>query len=310
MLRRAAIRATLATSIMNSQPWRIELHSDRVELIADRRRNLPVIDPHRRQMTLSLGAALFNARVVAAASGLPVQVRRAPERARPDLLAQLRLGDRAEGPEVGGLDVHIEGARPTQIGLRHAPMTDEMLRRLVAAADAESCGLHMCDEQERMSVALVAWQAEQRVEADPAAIAEMRAWLSSDESRLDGVRRVATMLSVPEESAIDEDGVRLAARSECIAVLSSPGDDVAAWVRSGEALQRVLLELTAAGFGFGLLSMPVEAPEARHRITELLGLEQNIQLIIRIGAGGDAPPLRRRRLVDVLTDHSEVARPG
>jgi hypothetical protein len=45
VLRRAAVRATLATSIMNSQPWRIELFPDRLDLLVDRRRHLAVLDP-------------------------------------------------------------------------------------------------------------------------------------------------------------------------------------------------------------------------------------------------------------------------
>jgi len=309
-LRRAAVRATLATSIMNSQPWRIELFPDRLDLLVDRQRHLAVLDPCGRQMSLSLGVALFNARVVAAAAGVCVEVLRAPDPTRSDLFARLRLADGVSDDEIGAFDGHIEGARPTQVGLRHVPVSTEVMARLVAAARAEGCDLHLCEGRDREAVAVVAWQAEQQVEANPAAIAQMRAWLSSDDNRLDGVRRVASMLSVPEESASDEAGVRRAAASECIAVLTGPGDYVASWVRSGEALQRVLLELTTAGLGFGLLSMPIEVPDARREISQTLGLDHSAQLIIRIGAGGDAPPLRRRRLVDVLTDHSEAGRPG
>jgi len=309
-LRRAAIRATLATSIMNTQPWRIEVHADRLELLADRDRALPVIDPLGRQLTLSLGCALFNARVAVAAADVGVEVRRLPDPGRGDLVAQLRLSEVAEDDGIGDLDQHIEGARPTQAGLRNVVIDVEVLARARAAAAAEGCRLHICDEHERVTVALRAWQAEQTVEASPAAVAEMKAWLSSDDSRLDGVKRVATMLSVAEEAAIDEAGVREAARTECIAVLVSPGDDAAAWIRAGEALQRVLLELASAGLGFGLLSTPIELAETRREITDTLGLDGGAQLVIRIGAGGDAPPLRRRRLVDVLADHSDDVRPG
>ena len=66
-LRRAAVRATLAPSIHNTQPWRFVLSADALEIHADRSRQLRVLDPRGRQMTISCGCALFNARASMAA---------------------------------------------------------------------------------------------------------------------------------------------------------------------------------------------------------------------------------------------------
>src|SRR6056297_1410690 len=85
--------AVLAPSSHNTQPWIFERVSPtRVRLLADRRRALPVNDPHDRELTISCGCALTNLRVAAAARGLAVSVETGPFEADPDRLAEVELG--------------------------------------------------------------------------------------------------------------------------------------------------------------------------------------------------------------------------
>ena len=62
--------AVLAPSTWNTQPWRFEVDGDRIRIVADARRSLPVIDPGQKSMMISLGAALENMLVTARAYGL------------------------------------------------------------------------------------------------------------------------------------------------------------------------------------------------------------------------------------------------
>ena len=84
-LRRAAVRATLAPSIHNTQPWRFVLSADALEIHADRSRQLRVLDLRGRQMTISCGCALFNARASMAAAGYDPAVERRPDPMQPSL---------------------------------------------------------------------------------------------------------------------------------------------------------------------------------------------------------------------------------
>ncbi|MEJ7705137.1 MAG: hypothetical protein WKF47_16480 [Geodermatophilaceae bacterium] len=68
-VRRAAVRATMAPSIHNTQPWRFTLNQSSLEIHADWNRRLRVLDPRGRQLLISCGCATFNARVALAAAG-------------------------------------------------------------------------------------------------------------------------------------------------------------------------------------------------------------------------------------------------
>ena len=101
--RRAVVRATLAPSIHNTQPWRFVLRPGVLDVYADRGRQLAVLDPAGRQLYLSVGCAVFNARVSLADSGVSAAVGRLPDAAQPSLLATVEVGPGAVEFEIDAL---------------------------------------------------------------------------------------------------------------------------------------------------------------------------------------------------------------
>ncbi len=61
--------AILASSAHNTQPWRFRIGTGRIDLFADLNRNLGTFDPLRRELYISLGCALENLLLAAAANG-------------------------------------------------------------------------------------------------------------------------------------------------------------------------------------------------------------------------------------------------
>jgi hypothetical protein len=61
--------AVLAPSVHNTQPWLFRLTEGGVEVFADWRRQLAIIDPTRRAARMSCGAAVYNLRVALANMG-------------------------------------------------------------------------------------------------------------------------------------------------------------------------------------------------------------------------------------------------
>jgi hypothetical protein len=61
--------AGLAASSHNTQPWRFALQDDAIQIHPDYSRRLPVVDPHERELWISLGCALENLVIAAQTAG-------------------------------------------------------------------------------------------------------------------------------------------------------------------------------------------------------------------------------------------------
>src|SRR6266700_6437821 len=71
--------AILAANQHNSQPWLFQITQKRIDLFADRRRNLGTVDPFLHEMHIGLGCALENLLVAATANGYRPQVSLLPD---------------------------------------------------------------------------------------------------------------------------------------------------------------------------------------------------------------------------------------
>jgi hypothetical protein len=317
-LRRAAVRATLAPSVHNTQPWRMELKANELNVFADRTRQLRVLDPTQRQLIISCGCAVMNARVSLASSGLGVEVERFPDPTRPDLLARITTTDEtvpALDP-LRGLDSVIELRQTNRRRFSDDPVPAEVIETLELAARTEDTMIFVVrSEDDRLNLALLSQKADDMQNLNPAYRAELRAWTSDDPKRRDGVPAMA----VPHVDGDAQDEIPIrdfdtrgmgwlptgthSSRNQCLLLLGTPGDNPESWLRAGEALERVLLEITRHGFAASPLTQVIEIPSARAALRHELRLTMNPHLLIRVGRAPLTPASRRRRLVDVLVEN-------
>jgi hypothetical protein len=318
-LRRAAVRATLAPSVHNTQPWRFHLKRDALDIHADRTRQLNVLDPTGRQLIISCGCALFNARVSLAADNVRVSLARYPVEGRSDLLATLTYlpGEPEEVPEVARLEPVIELRQTNRRRFADDEVPAEVLEQLEAAATAEGAELIVVrDPEQRIAVASLSQHADEIENLNPAYRAELRAWTSADPGRRDGVP--ATVVPHVDGTSGDEVPIRdfdshgqgflptntQSSRNQCLVLLGTSGDHPADWLRAGEALERVLLEITRFGYAVSPLTQITEVPSARAQLRTELGLRMFPHVLLRIGRAATTPSSRRRRLVEVIVEES------
>jgi hypothetical protein len=314
-LRQAAIRATLAPSVHNTQPWRFVIGHDTLEIHATWTRKLRVLDPTGRQLIISCGCALFNARVALAAAGYDARVERYPDPAKPDLLARLTLSEAADRSPIGALDAVVELRQTNRRRFAADPVPPDVVYSLVAAAEAEGGQLfEITSPEHRLTTARLSQQADRDQNANPAYRAELRSWTTDDPRRRDGV----PALAVPhvDEGAHDDVPIRdfdthgmgwlpvetHSSMNQCLLLLGTLEDRPIAWLRAGEALEHVLLEVTRQGYAASPLTQVIEMPRTRAALRDELGLDMNPHVLLRIGRAPKTPASRRRRLVDVLTE--------
>jgi len=316
-LRRAVARATLAPSVHNSQPWRFVLRGNQLELHADLSRQLRVLDPSCRQLLISCGCALFNARVALAAAGYACRVDRLPDPDNSGLLARLTVPGTDPGlDELAALDAVIELRHTNRRRFADEPVPGEVVDVLERAALAEGALLQpVRREAQRVAVAVLSQRADSMENADPAYRAELRAWTTDEPDRMDGVPAFA----VPRTGGGSYDDVPVrdfdtsghgslpaathSSIEQCLLLLCTHDDEPADWLRSGEGLQRVLLELTRLGYVAGIMSQVAEVPSVRAMLRRELSLAGPPHLLLRVGRAPATPATRRRRLAQVLIEH-------
>jgi hypothetical protein len=310
----AVDRAILAPSLHNSQPWLFAVHADRLEVRADPTRHLTSIDPSGRELVQSVGAALLNARVTLAARGWAVDVQRCPLTDDPDLLAVLRLVDGPPDPGLAALDPVVPRRRTNRRTFDGTVPTDAELRSFTATAAAEGAVLVpvLTGEHHRL-VARLTQEADAQQRADPAYRAELARWTDRAPAAQDGI--VAAAVPHVDGSATDDVPMRDfdtrgdgalppssgVGAERTLLVLATRTDDTEAWLRSGEALQRVLLEMTRAGWAASPITQAVEVPLARIELRAGLTWNAWPQTVLRVGHAGPTGATPRRQRADVVT---------
>lgn len=307
--------AVLAPSAHNTQPWKFRVTEAGIELHADRSRALPVSDPDGRELTISCGAALFFLRLAVRRFGHMERVHLFPDPAKPDLLALVSRGDEARASrEVLTLFRAIRERRT------HRPAFDERelgapdLAALREAAEDEGGWLRPVANGLRDQVAELVEQADHLQYADGAFRRELASWIRPSARGVeDGIPAYA--LGIPDLLAplgpalmgrLNLGGMRggsdrrAAQAAPLLAVLGTEGDRRSDWLNAGQALARVLLAGRARGLSAAFLNQPVQVPELRARLRELLGREGWPQLVLRMGYGQALRPTPRRGLDEVL----------
>jgi nitroreductase len=318
----AADITLLAPSVHNTQPWLIELHDDRLDLRADRVRQLTTLDPQGRELVISGGAALMNARIGLAEAGWQCRCDRFPRSDDPDLLAWL-------WPVAGTPDSAL-ALLASSIPRRHTnrrrylpdPVPDDVLRRLTSlAAEDGALLVPVVHEAHRRLLARLTQQADSEQNADPAYRAELRTWTTRPLEARDGVPpRVVPRVDgehrddLPIRDFDTQGAGQLPADTgsgidQTLLVLATRTDEPLSWLRAGEALQRLLLELTALGWVAEPMTQAVEVPVTRTQLRSALTWDAHPQVLLRVGRATPTPRTPRRGRTDAVAGSQRAARP-
>ena len=300
--------AALAPSMHNTQPWKFRVLQDSqtIELRADPARMLRHGDPHGRAVHIACGAALLNLRLAVAAGGREPVTRLLPDPAEPLLLATVRIGGRHRADE-DERDLHaaIPARHTNRRPFSARPVPPGILAELVLAAQLEGARLDLPGHDETSRLLGVVADAETDLLADPGYRAELARWAGGDRDQ-DGVPASAAGPRDPRGHTPVRDFLGGAAPDSAwfeempqLGVLSTPGNAKVDWLRAGQALQRVLLTATQRGIATGILTQPLETPDA-WLVRDPGAGSGWPQLILRIGYGLPVPATPRRPVRDVL----------
>ena len=316
-LAEAAAAAGYAPSVHNTQPWRWRVHPDRLELHAERGRQLTNIDPDGRLLMLSCGAALHHARLALAAEGWTAEVRRLPDPNQPDLLAAVNA--------TGRTPVTSEAIRLVQaMQVRHTdrrPVSDQALpadwTNTIVAATRGLARLQPLTGEQVLDLAAAAAKAEAVEANDPQIQAELAYWTSQAAPEGTGLPPTA-LPERPQETTVPgrdfgHPGTLPIGpghdRTAVYALLYGDDDEPESWLRAGEALSAAWLAATVLGASVVPLSGVIEVASTRQVLRRTLAQLGYPYLVLRLGvadADHAGPPHTPRIPVEQVVDTSPL----
>lgn len=308
LVERLVSLACLAPSVHNTQPWQWRYDGRRLELSADLGRKLQAEDPRGRNLTISCGAALHHLHFAARALGWEVGVEHLPAGAPERVLARLSVFRTAPLP-VARDDIELIRSRCTDRRRFTAwpvptDRLDDLCRRAVRwGARAEA----VTSDAGRFRIELLAQRTLSFLEVEGRRLHEQDGWI--DRSSPDGI----PLDLLPDDPdplharsrfrpGVLEDTRLVIHGGERIIALGGAHDDVAGWLRTGEAMSDLWLEATRAGMSVVPMSQPMEVESTRREIARTV-LEERFEphLLLRVGwqaIGRSSLPRTARRPVD------------
>ena len=324
--------AILAPSSHNTQPWLFKIVGDDIiELYADRTRGLPLVDPMDRALTISCGAALSHLLIAIRHFGYAYELEIFPDSNDKDLISRIIIDDRRKEPKTdeNALFEAITKRRTNRLKFEDSDLEDSLISRLssVAITDKEetkgergkgiTVWLHIARElDEKDSLADLIAEGDRIQLSDKRFRRELASWIHPNRSRSkDGMPGYAfgyndimshmgpfvlrTFDIGKGQAAKDR---QLAAGSPTLAILGTKSDEPMDWLKTGMALSRILLAAQSDNIWSSFLNQPIEVPELRPKVQELVKEEGTgfPQIMLRMGYGKEIKPTPRRSVKDVL----------
>ncbi len=308
--------AVLAPSSHNTQPWIFKLLDDRVELHADTSRNLPVVDPQRRELVISCGAALFNLRLALRRFGFEDIVELLPNPYEPSLLARITYGDRVPcTPPIERLFRAIPHRHTYRGEFDSQIVFESTIDTLQSAAAEEGAWFQPVFAAEgRAAIAHLVAEADLIQMSSKEYRAELAEWMRPNFGEdLDGIPGYALGLNSLAASVAPlwvrfHDGGATAShkdadlinRAPLLGVIGTPNDTLGDWLAAGQALSHVLLQARINGVHAGFHNQPIEVPAFRSRLATLIHRPGLPQILLRLGQTAEPRPTPRRPVDQVL----------
>ena len=192
--------AVLAANAHDTQPWRFQIGSDRIDVYADGDRHLGAMDPFRREMHLSLGCALENAVLIARSLGYaadlrlssgPLQAGGVRDDAGPAASISLTAQQAAASPLAAAIPHRHTNRSPYQ-GDRNIPL--DLLGQFNAlCGDAAVRLIWITDPAARRDFSAATVAATETIAADSVMIADSDRWFRATDAEIEQHRDGPTL---------------------------------------------------------------------------------------------------------------------
>ncbi|MEO6391553.1 MAG: nitroreductase [Pyrinomonadaceae bacterium] len=302
--------ASLAPSGHNTQPWFVRRLEPLHWIVGnDKTKWLPAVDPNQRETILSLGAFRQNLEYAAGSLGYVCEWKLLAETNQSEQVMEVKLSQK--GPKSTFDTARIRERRTVRSGFLSDGLKKEDVEPLVGPERELIHYLPTGSKEGR-------YLNEQTIEAnrvqtyrDPAQ-AELAEWIrfssKEAEKRRDGLTTAGmeieglagwwvrnfygkndVMKAGFRERGLDKVREQVSGSAGWI-LITSRGESVPELLETGRRMQRLLLQVRERNIAIHPMTQILEEPSTRETLNRSIGIDQNIQFILRVGYLKNYPP--------------------
>lgn len=310
--------AASAPSGHNTQPWKFIPSKERITIIPDFTRSLPVVDSDNHALHISLGCALEN--LIVAANHYNYETAVIINQDSGTASIEVTLGKVAE-TEKTGLFEYLLKRQVTRNRYSEQEVDEKILERITEGCSGDMVKMMIFKTENEIATLtpyiidgsdlqfnnrkfvdeLVSWC---RFSEKEAMKRGDGIWSSSmglpAMGRTLGSFIMKNMVSASSEAKRWE---KLIARTAGFVMFMTDQDNPSGWIRLGQYYQRFALQATRYNISHAHVNMPCEEPEVRNRLIGDFGLGEMVpMLLIRYGYSRPLPYSFRRNLNEIIIE--------
>ncbi len=312
----------LAPSSHNAQMWQVKIVSvHEIIVMLDQERTLPQVDPLNRESLISLGGFIENMVAAAPQYNLEADVRILTQKPTDTEIAAVTFKTKTMGDSSDEVIANIKNRHTIRIPYLKKELTEQDLNRLKAISQNISYFPLNSNAGQYLKTAII--QATKQQVADDAKQMELaglmrfskkdaaakKDGLTPEMMGLSGIAKwfVTTFFNqntVLSKSFREQTVATVKKQAENCAgfiMISSPDQSVESLVNSGRTLEKLLLKATGLKIAVHPLSAPLEESPWQEEIAGKIGVNQEVQMLLRVGYVKDyGKPVSKRRAVTII----------
>lgn len=290
----------LAPSTHNTQPWKVKISGLRLEIYADFSKGIPEADPSGRDLYMSVGAFIKNIELAAFSYGLEFTTLLHTDLKEKSYLATVEfvsLEKLQKAKDQPTLEAII--SRQNMRGFFKEEIDHKTVRAILAKIRSRQVHLScFFDEETREKLASHTAEGLSMAYKDPNFRREISSYINHNLSKKrHGLHGYSLRMSLPVSVIVPkivkrkDIGAKLS-KLNYDSFISAPGavvfsglDEPDTWLKTGMALEQMMVELSKHGIYSSIYAAAIEMGDLRRQVTKLLKDDKNYvaQLIVCIG---------------------------
>lgn len=299
----------LAPSTHNTQPWKVELKTNKISLYADFTKNIPEADPDNRDLFLSQGTFIENVALACDAYNLKHTIKLFPK-APGSLIATITISNLAslKAPKKPTLLQAIR-IRQNFRGFFAGDVDPLKLKAVTkAASNTQAAIVPFTDLKTRNKLASLTVAGLKAAYARPEFRTEISTYINHNlSSKRTGLHGYSLRLNLPMSFIVPQVmkrkdiGAKLAALNKKTfdsasgVIIIASKETNQGWIEAGRVLERTMVLFAEQGIRSSIYAAAIETPELRPKVNKILAKKgMQPQLLLCIGPAPDALPFSVR----------------